>query len=86
MKYYLINRNLEDSEGYSIYYTTLVVAENREEAIKQFLLHYPYASHYSLENFEEDWSIYQCNTIVDGKYVRDREWETETFKEDKWTK
>jgi surface polysaccharide O-acyltransferase-like enzyme len=81
MKYYLINRNSKESKALSIYYTTLVVAENREEAIKQFLLHYPYASHYSF--FEENWSIYQCDTIVDGKYVTDREWKTETLKEDK---
>jgi hypothetical protein len=76
MKYYLFNTNSEDREGYSIYYTTLVVAQNKKEAIEQFVLCNPYAT---AEDFENDrYTIFQCEAIVDYKYVERDEYEAES--------
>ena len=85
MKYYLININTENIEGYSIYDTTLVVAEDREKAIEQFLSYGKFAGFTQVdlsENFEYNFRIFQCETIVDGKRVTSKEWEAEALKGD----
>ena len=85
MKYYLININTENIEGYSIYDTTLVVAEDREKAIEQFLSYGKFAGFTQVdlsENFEYNFRIFQCETIIDGKCVTSKEWEAEALKGD----